>query len=169
MNGALTLQILSFLFLSSVLHSIFISDVSWNNEYQQCLDFIFKRKLQSRSQTKAYLDYKAWEAQIGWVCDIDESVVGILAFVLQFDIHHHPSLVSVNNPKQCLRPCSNLMATENATRLHRMSTELSGRQKPKLSLLSICVWEYAVWCAQSWLKISRLRQMFSLQTLLLLC
>lgn len=52
----------------------------------------------------AYFDYEAWEAEVGGVGDIKSSAVGVLAFVLQPHIYHHPPPVSLYDPPQTLSP-----------------------------------------------------------------
>lgn len=51
-----------------------------------------------------YLDYEAGEAQVGCVGDVQASIVGVLSFVLQSDIHHHPPPVSLYYPQRSLVP-----------------------------------------------------------------
>lgn len=78
-----------------------------------------------------YLDYEAGEAQVGSVGDVEAGVVGVLSFVLQSHIHHHPPPVSLYDAERPLRPSFAVMAAESAARLHRLCTELTGRQEEK--------------------------------------
>lgn len=75
-----------------------------------------------------YLDYEAGETQVGSVGDVEAGVVGVLSFVLQSHIYHHPPPVSLYNTQGPLRPSFAVMAAESATRLHRLCTELTGRR-----------------------------------------
>lgn len=79
-----------------------------------------------------HLNYKTREAQVGCVADIQASIVGVFSFVLQPDIHHHSPPVSLYHPQWCFTPCFTQMAAEGTTRLHRLCTELTGREEEKL-------------------------------------
>lgn len=49
-----------------------------------------------------YLNYEAREAEVWRVGDIEASIVGVLSFVLQPDVHHHPPPVSLYDPQRPL-------------------------------------------------------------------
>lgn len=75
-----------------------------------------------------HLDNEARKVQVGCVGDIEASIVGILSFVLQSNVHHHPPPVCLQHPQRSPHLTFTLSVAESTTGLHRMCTELSGRQ-----------------------------------------
>ena len=75
---------------------------------------------------RRYLDYQTGEAKIVWVGDIEASIVGVLSFVLQPEVHHHPPPVSLQHPQRSLHLSFTEVSAESPTRLNRLRTELTG-------------------------------------------
>lgn len=80
-----------------------------------------------------HLDHEAAEAQVGSVGDVESGVVGVLAFVLQPHVHHHPLPVALDDAQRARRPAAAaVLAAESAARLHGLSAELTARQKQSM-------------------------------------
>lgn len=82
-----------------------------------------------------HLDHEAAEAQVGSVGDVESGVVGVLAFVLQPHVHHHPLPVALDDAQRARRPAAAaaaMLAAESAARLHGLSAELTARQKQSM-------------------------------------
>lgn len=81
-----------------------------------------------------HLDHEAAEAQVGSVGDVESGVVGVLAFVLQPHVHHHPLPVALDDAQRARRPAATaaVLAAESAARLHGLSAELTARQKQSM-------------------------------------
>lgn len=81
-----------------------------------------------------HLDHEAAEAQVGSVGDVESGVVGVLAFVLQPHVHHHPLPVALDDAQRARRltAAAAVLAAESAARLHGLSAELTARQKQSM-------------------------------------
>lgn len=75
-----------------------------------------------------HLDYETREAQVGRVGDIQAGVVGVLSFILQPDVHHHPPPVPLQQAQRNLAPSFTLVAAEGPAGLDGLRTELTGRR-----------------------------------------